>query len=292
MRNAIRSGLVKRLLLTATLSLTSWSAMALTVGVLHWKTNPGQPPVAEIGLSDKNPIDPGSIRVSIATPAAYSVAGLSYFAGLADALITAQATASGAAGAMGAPGHPVLRLERLPPNTPPFDLLIVVSDRAALTLTEFRIDRPDLTHDVPPSRVGTRAAILAKQAKPQPTLPPGVKASQEVEGPAHAALLAWSQAWSQRDVTAYLAAYTPDYAGNPAQASHQVWADQRRERIEARTHISVELKKIELVRQGNTVIANFVQRYTSDGPSDRLHKRVVLVHKDGRWLIQNELVVK
>lgn len=292
MRNAIRSGLIKRLLLAATLSLSAWSAMALTVGVLHWKTTPGQPPVAEIDLSDKNPIDPGSIRVSIATPAAYSVAGLSYFAGLADALITAQATASGVAGAVGATGHPVLRLERLPPSTPPFDLLIVVSDRVALTLTEYRIDRPDLTHDVPPSRVGTRAAMLASGAKPRSPLTPGVQALQDAEGPARAALLAWAQAWSQRDATAYLAAYTTDYAGNPAQASHQVWADQRRERIEARTHISVELKKLELARHGDTVTANFVQRYTSDGPSDRLRKRVVLVQKNGRWLIQNELVVK
>ena len=309
--NHRHTGFLAGLLLAACLALAPGLASALTLGMLHWQARPGQPTVAEIALTDTSPINPASMRVSIATPAAYTVAGLTYAPGLADVLISAQTTAPntmGATAAVSAVGRPVLRLERLPPNTAAFDLLIVASNYAELTLTEYHVDPQLGTHDVAPSPVGTRQAALARAASAasaanaanaalaanagkQPRAAEGAQSLQDVQSQARAALLAWAQAWSERDVAVYLAAYTADFAGNPAHASHQAWADQRRARIEARTRIQVDLKNLVLTRRGDTVTATFVQKFSSDGPSDILRKRLVLVQQNGRWLIQNELVL-
>lgn len=303
--NHRHTGFLAGLLLAACLALAPGLASALTLGILHWQARPGQPPVAEIALMDTSPITPAAMRVSIATPAAYNVAGLTYTPGLADVLISAQAAAPVATGVA---GRATLRLERLPPNPAALDLLIVASNYAELTLTEYRIDPRLGTHDVAPSPVGTRHAALARAASTasatsaansalaanagkQPPAVGGAQSLQDAQSQARAALLAWAQAWSERDVAAYLAAYATNFAGNPALASHQAWADQRRARIEARTRIQVDLKNLVLTRRGDTVTATFVQKFSSDGPSDILRKRVVLVQQNGRWLIQNELVL-
>lgn len=276
---------VSRTLTTVCLALTPWAAMALDVGTLHWKPASGQAPFAEIDVSDKDPIDPRALRVNIATREAYGVAGLTYHPGLASALINAQASA----------GRVVLRVERLPPNVPALDLLVVVNSRDKLTLAEYRIDLQLGPHDVASSPVGTRQATLARQAagtKAPPPLPAPatapVAAEDALAAPGHA-VLAWAQAWSRRDVDAYLAAYTPDYAGPRAKMTRQAWVDERRERIASRKDIAVEVSKLQLKRQGDTATATFVQRYRSDGPTDRMRKRLVLVQVNGRWLIQREI---
>lgn len=274
---------VCRTLTSVCLALAPWAAMALDVGTLHWKPASGQAPFAEIDLSDKDPIDPRAIRVSVATREAYGVAGLTYHPGLASALINAQAAA----------GRVVLRVEHLPSNVPVLDLLVVVSSRDKLTLAEYHIDLQLGPHDVASSPVGTRQATLARQAAgtkaPQP-LPATsqVAAEDALAAPGHV-VLAWAQAWSRRDVDAYLAAYTPDYAGPRAKMTRQAWVDERRERIASRKDISVEVSKLQLKRQGDTATATFVQHYRSDGPTDRMRKRLVLVQVDGRWLIQREI---
>ncbi len=285
-----------RFAMASCLVLVSWTAQALNVGTLHLRPVAGQSPVADIELSDKEPINPDAIRVSVATPEAYRVAGLIYHPGLTQALISAQA---------GVGGQTVLRLERLPLKVPAVDLLIVVSNPATMVLAEYHVDLQAGPLDIAPSPVGTRQAALARQAEtagspasasdaPKQTPPPALPV-QPAQDPAleatRSALLAWAQAWSNRDVDSYLAAYTPGYAGVPP-TTHQAWATQRRERIEVRKYISVELSKLQLARQGDAVTATFDQRYQSDGPTDHMRKRVVLVWVNGRWLIQSETALK
>ena len=106
------------------------------------------------------------------------------------------------------------------------------------------------------------------------------------ETAARNALQAWAQAWSQRNVDAYVAAYTSDFS--VAQTTHETWLEQRRNRILARNNIAVELSNIRLERKGETFVATFDQRYRSDGLSDRMRKQVVLIQDKGHWLIQRE----
>jgi Tfp pilus assembly protein FimV len=268
------------------MAIAPWGAKALEVGTLHWKPVPGQAPVAEIELSDKSPIEPGAIRVSIATREAYGVAGLTYHPGLADAQISAQT---------GAGGRTVLRLVHMPLNTPDLDLLLVVSNRAQLFVAEYRIKPQSGAYDVPFSPVGThQAALLPTHTKMEASKPlRGAKPlpANDATAAARDAVIAWAQAWSQRDVAAYIGAYTADFTGTPAKGTHSSWVEQRRTRILARKRISVELADLQLVRQGDTVTATFEQRYRSDGPVDRLRKRLVLVPVNGRWLIQFEVAL-
>lgn len=268
------------------LALAPWAAMALDMGTLHWKPATGVAPFAEIDLNDQNPIDVSTIRVSVATREAYGVAGLTYHPGLASTRISAQA--------MGA-GRVALRLEQLPLNVPALDLLVVLNNRDKLILSEYRINPQLGPHDVAPAPVGTRQAALARQADGKKTTSPVSSTPTQTEDSMttpRTAVLAWAQAWSRRDVDAYIGAYTPDYAGPKAKSTHQAWVDERRKRIASRKEISVKLSKLQLKRQGDTVTVTFVQSYRSDGPTDRMRKQLVLVQSDGRWLIQNEIPLK
>jgi ketosteroid isomerase-like protein len=279
---------LSRTLAAVCIALSPLAAMALEVGTLHWKPASGQAPFAEIDLSDKEPIEARTLRVNIANREAYDVAGLVYHPGLASALITAQSSG----------GRVVLRLERLPPNVPALDLLVVVNHRDKLTLAEYRIDLQSGPHDVASSPVGTRKATLARPAvgtKPAPVLPspaPTPAPTEDAMTTAGNAVMTWAQAWSRRDVDAYLAAYTPDYAGPKSKGTRQAWLDERRERIASRKEIAVDVSNLKLKREGDSVTATFVQSYRSDGPTDRMRKRLVLVQMNGRWLIQREIPLK
>lgn len=268
---------------TVCLALVPCAAMTLDIGTLHWKPASGVAPFAEIDLIDKAPLDINTLRVSVATREAYNAAGLTYHPGLATTRISAHPIGA---------GRVVLRLEQLPLNVPALDLLVVVNNRDKLSLSEYRFDLQLGPHDVAPSPVGTRQAALARQApgtKPAtPVSAPATSLAPTEDAAARSAVLAWAQAWSRRDVDAYLGAYTPDYAGPKAKATHQAWMDERRSRITSRKDIAVELSKLQLKRQGDTVTATFVQSYRSDGPTDRMRKQLVLVQSNGRWLIQRE----
>jgi ketosteroid isomerase-like protein len=292
------------------------ASLALDLGTLHWQPGTAGAPTADIELKSQVPLRTDDVRATVASPAAYRVAGLEYDPGLAKVLLTAQTNRE---------GRVVLRLERLPALTKPLDLLIMVTDPARVLLMEYRVDPARGAHDALPAPVGTRLGQLTSKASPPapvaatnpaPTVakttpaalpvPPSpapvavavpakadvaAKAVAPDEAQARAAVLAWAKAWSERNVTAYLAAYTADFTGyrsDKAARSHPAWAQERRERIEGRRHIAVEVKDLKLQAQGPAMTATFEQLYTSDGPTDRMRKRLVLVAVNGQWLIQRE----
>jgi ketosteroid isomerase-like protein len=259
-------------------------AFALDIGTLHWKAVSGQAPSVIVELNDKTTIDTAVIKARIAPREAYAAAGLTYDPGLATVELVPQ---------IGPDGHAVLRLDRLPANAQTLDLLIVVNNHVSLKLAEYRIDLRLESGDVPPSPAGTlqfksRAAGPAKPENPAPVKQ--IKLDDAAES-VRSAVQAWAEAWSRRDVDAYLAAYTPDYAGAEAKGSRQAWVEQRRERILARNKISVVLKNLRVERCGDTFVVDFEQRYQSDGPADRVRKRLTLVSDNGRWLIKREVAL-
>lgn len=278
---------------------------ALDFGTLRLYLPPGQPAYAEITLSDSNLLDPADIRARIATPDAYSVANMRYVSALQGIVLTPQA---------GANGQVVLRLDRLPApgDVPEIDLLLLVGDRMSLALGEYRVNLRGNAREFaaapPGSRLGGPAApptaalppaaattspvtANSPQAidtpptpRPAATAATGEVALSEVE----AALEAWADAWSRRDVDAYIAAYTPDYAGRGRASTREDWVAQRRSRILARKKISVELTKPRFAVWDGSVVATFSQTYRGDSLTERSRKRMVLVKLDNRWLIQEE----
>lgn len=272
---------LSRSLIVMALAILPGFSNALDLGTLHWKTPADQAPYAEIELREKALPDLQSIRASIASREAYATAGLSYHPALSQLRISVQP---------GADGPATLKLEQLPQDGESLDLLVVVNNRLTLALAEYRVDLRHGAQDILPSPAGTlqlKKAVTdnAKPGKPAP--PPGPAAAPENAG-IRQAIEAWAQAWSRRDVEAYLAAYSPEFPGSPGKVTHQAWAAQRRSLILARKHIAVELSDLRLEKQGSSFVASFIQDYRSDGPNERSHKRLLLGQENGRWLIQKE----
>jgi hypothetical protein len=277
------STVISRYLVAIGMASLPWAAQAIDLGTLHWKVQAGQAAYAEIELRDKGPITIQTVRAALASREAYAAAGLTYQPGFISLRTSILPDKDGQA---------LLKIDQLPQDVESLDLLVVVNDRLAVTLAEYRIDTRRGSHDLASSPAGTlqlktRATAVSKQAKnATSTTPPTAQANQDETG-ARNALQAWAQAWSQRNVDAYVAAYTSDFSGAQT-TTHETWLEQRRSRILARNNIAVELSNIRLEHKGKTFVATFDQRYRSDGLSDRMRKQVVLVQDKGHWLIQRE----
>ncbi len=102
---------------------------------------------------------------------------------------------------------------------------------------------------------------------------------------------AWAQAWSRRDVDAYLGFYAKDFS-TPKGEPRAEWEKGRRQRILAPKSISVSVDAPRVNREGESrAKVTFYQAYKSDTLSSRGTKTLLLVKADdGRWLIQQEQV--
>ena len=276
-------------------------ASAVDFGTLRLYTPAGQRPYAEISLSDSTPLDPADIRARIATPDAYSVAGMRYTPALQGVVITTQA---------GASGQVVLRLDQLPlpSESSDVELLLLVGDRMSLSLGEYRIDLRGNAREFAAGAAGSHLGATGKSPAPPTAMAQGSEAavtasaspvrSQAPTEPAkalessfadvEAAINAWAAAWSQRDVDAYISAYVPDFSGRGKTASRSAWKAQRRARILARKSISIDISKLMFSSSGDAVVATFDQVYRGDALEERSRKRLVMVRVDQRWLIREE----
>ncbi|MDO9216975.1 MAG: DUF4440 domain-containing protein, partial [Lacisediminimonas sp.] len=102
-------------------------------------------------------------------------------------------------------------------------------------------------------------------------------------------LTRWAGAWSARDVAAYLSAYAPDF--KPASGmSLAAWKAERTARIVGKKEILVEVQQPRLQIEGEQATVKFIQSYRSDRITSTDVKTMVLVRKQGKWLIQQEEV--
>lgn len=157
-----------------------------------------------------------------------------------------------------------------------------------------------------PAKVATAPAKpAAPEAKPAPAAPAQVKPAPAAPAPAAAkaaekqtradeelikAVRSWAQAWSKKDVDAYLAHYARDFK-TPKGQSRGTWEKSRRQRLTAPKFIEVELEgiKVETV-SGNTASVSFRQHYRSDSLKADGAKTLAMVRVNGKWLIQQERV--
>ena len=103
------------------------------------------------------------------------------------------------------------------------------------------------------------------------------------------ALQTWANAWSSKDMDAYLACYASEFVP-PNKLSRKTWEARRKERLEAPQFIKVEISAINVVFNDNgQARIKFLQQYQSDTYSDRVTKEVMMKKKDGKWLITREL---
>lgn len=128
--------------------------------------------------------------------------------------------------------------------------------------------------------VATAAPQAAKPAAAPKPAPAAATPSVE------AAVAAWAQAWSNRDVAAYLAAYADDFSG--AGMTRAAWEAQRRTRITAPKRIEVGISDLKIEQQGDTAKATFRQAYRSDRLNSTVTKTLDLAQRNGQWRIVGE----
>ena len=133
----------------------------------------------------------------------------------------------------------------------------------------------------PPVVVAQKAEPKPAPVPEKPAADPGAEVLKAVNG--------WAEAWSKRDVDAYLGYYAKDFQ-TPAGESRAAWEKQRRERISAAKTINVGVGSPKVTVNGaNQATVRFRQAYQSDKFKSTGSKTLVLVKgAEGRWQIQQE----
>ncbi|GAB1393765.1 hypothetical protein MASR1M60_19290 [Rhodocyclaceae bacterium] len=124
-----------------------------------------------------------------------------------------------------------------------------------------------------------------KSAEPKPAAKPA-DATTEIA----AAIDGWLAAWSRKDVRAYLASYAKDFQPPNGQA-RKAWEAERSQRVGKPGKIEVSRDKFSIKEEGDDkVVVRFRQHYKSANLNTSSGKTLVLIKRDGKWLIQQERV--
>ncbi len=130
-----------------------------------------------------------------------------------------------------------------------------------------------------------KTAAVASVAKPEPakSATTGMKPESQVA----AAIQAWANAWSAKDVAGYLASYATNFE-TPDGLSRAAWEAQRKERIERPKSIAVDVKVSKVTVKGDEATIVFRQSYHSDTVKSNNTKTMKLVKSGDKWLIRAE----
>jgi tetratricopeptide (TPR) repeat protein len=98
----------------------------------------------------------------------------------------------------------------------------------------------------------------------------------------------WAEAWSSKNISAYLAKYSPNFK-TPNGESFSDWQESRKNRILGKDGISVEVSEPKIIKKGDSFAqVNFKQKYTSNKLS-QISSKTLILRKDGSaWLIEQE----
>ncbi|MBZ0069277.1 MAG: tetratricopeptide repeat protein [Thiobacillus sp.] len=170
-----------------------------------------------------------------------------------------------------------------------YDKALALDNKNAAAQTKLALIQDLIQGQPRKSAAKPAVASLKPAAKPAATEPAPAKA---VPAPAaaspnvEAAINNWAQAWSRRDVNAYLAAYASDFASSGM--TRAAWEAQRRDRITAPKTIDVQVSDLKIDQQGNMASATFRQAYRSDLLRSTVTKTLKLALQDGQWRIISE----
>lgn len=147
-----------------------------------------------------------------------------------------------------------------------------------------------------PVKAAEKAPEPVVAAKPAATAAPAESTSAEKAPPATAAeadvtkaLLGWANAWSRKDVKAYLAYYASDFQP-PNGLTRKAWENERAQRIDKPGKLQVKVDEIKITFAGDKATARFRQNYTSATLKSSAGKTLVFVKSGSRWLIAQERI--
>lgn len=154
-----------------------------------------------------------------------------------------------------------------------------------LSLVRELVGRPAATAMAAAPKEPAKPAV--EKPKPAPEKPAPVAAA-DASAEVLKAVNGWAQAWSRKDVDAYLAYYARDFK-TPGGEPRESWEKTRRARITAPKSISVSLASPKVTMNGaDRATVSFQQNYRSDVLKSNSRKTLVLVKSDGGWKILEE----
>jgi len=136
------------------------------------------------------------------------------------------------------------------------------------------------TPNAKPVATATIASPISVPSAPLVT-PTNVMKTIETE------VLAWASAWSNKDLAAYLDAYSPNFTPPPG-LSRSAWERDRRNKIMGKTNISVKLSEIKVTVDGDKAVVNFHQAYKANKLAVSSRKVLELQKNNIHWLITRE----
>lgn len=144
----------------------------------------------------------------------------------------------------------------------------------------------------PAPTLATAPPATPPAAKPAAEPAPAERKAAEtdtarLENSALRAVQSWAQAWSRKDVKAYLAAYDKDFEV-PDGRSRAAWERERQQRVGKPGSISVDVENPRVTLSGNRATVRFQQRYRSSGFNASTVKTLELVRRGDEWRIRRE----
>jgi hypothetical protein len=129
-------------------------------------------------------------------------------------------------------------------------------------------------------------AVVASDAAPDASDNPPVPPDEQVK----AAVDAWRKAWSTRNMTAYLAAYSKSFEP-PADLSRADWIASRHRNVGGRKSIDVQIKALQILAlDDRNARVSFLQDYTSGSIHEKEQTKTLdlVLDPDDRWRIVGE----
>jgi len=139
----------------------------------------------------------------------------------------------------------------------------------------------------PPAAAPAAKAPPVVPAPATSPLPARVVGADAAEKEVEAAVRAWAEAWSGKNMSAYLSSYGQDFVP-PGRQSRKSWEEDRRSRIVGKSHISVKLSNLSIDVQGRRASARFKQAYSADTLNISSRKTLDLAKVGKRWVIIRE----
>lgn len=183
----------------------------------------------------------------------------------------------------GAKGQrPTLPLPALPTTQPP----VQVAVKPPPTLPKVP-NTPAAATTAPAAASTPPTAAPATAPVTPPAATPTTTTDSNAVKEAEAAVRAWANAWSGKDIKGYLAAYSRDF-DPPGAMKRSTWEEERRQRIVNKAKISVKLENLHVVVNNNKAVATFRQDYRSGKLAVSSRKTLELVKTGERWQISKE----
>lgn len=176
------------------------------------------------------------------------------------------------------------------PVTPPA-VPVVPPTTAPPVIATAPATKPTETKSAPvPTKVEPSKTEPAKVEAPKTETKPETKPDTKPDAEVARAVEAWAAAWSKKDVKAYLARYAKDFKV-PGGGSRAAWETERAQRVGKPGKIAVSVDNIKVsADSADQVTVKFRQNYKSATLNSSATKTLVLVKRDGKWLIQQERV--